>query len=92
MFHNNKMSEILQPYVGVERVLGRERECTPLVKIDQDGRGLSILAFCEPQEYFLSHGGNNWLQEEVIKSLLLGRRHSELPWDHLSLSHHAKAS
>ena len=52
MFHNNKMSEILQPYAGVERVLGRERECTPLVKIDQDGRGLSILAFCDHKNIF----------------------------------------
>ena len=65
------------------RVLGREGECATLGNMDQDGYGLSILAFFYHKNILLGHGGDNWGQEEVIKSLLLGSCHSELPWDHL---------
>ena len=73
-----------------QRVLGREVECAPFGNMDQDGHGLSILTFFNHNNLFLGHEGDTWGQEEVIKYLLLGRRHSELPWNHLLWSHHDK--
>ena len=65
------------------QVLVREGECASLVNMDQDGNGLSILAFIDHNNLFLGYGGDNWEQEEFIKPLLLRRLHSELPWYHL---------